>query len=1023
MKSSDASHDRALLVTLLVAAVLLLGGGGYLVYRVAAPARPQATDDWEREVHPKIVQLKSEGEALAIAGRLPEAHEKYRQIMLLVAGHSIKDPLLFDEVEQCKTDQDRIYAVILKTMEQKVAPNALQAQTEQTQSQQQAYPRGSEALQASSSSNTDANPQAGEGAVAAPIAASQPATAPQVDVADVAPASTSPSASAFHIGAKRKIPAPDGATDEQVGESMKRSVDFLLALFEKDHITKPPNVGDMSETEFNGLNALCVFALLHASQSMHDDRLNVNGPFMRAALERLKRDVMGTDANTQAPVVYAKSLRCAALAVYNRPEDRNVLKADVRWLVNVASQGAYTYDDRFNRQKQMNEPMNEPEARGAAMNFEVDSDFADVKPQLVLFHGKHNPDGSEPPGLGGPPSAATPRPRTGIPPPAPISRRPAQYPSTQSSVPWDNSNSQFGLLGVWSGAECGVEVPMQYWQAVQKHWTDCQLDTGQWTYDAIRTTPSYGMTVGGLASLFVTHDYIDTPMHIGPKSAGRDPFTPALSKGLAYLDSGDNSVAVIDGEIYYLGYNLFGLERTALASGFKFFGRHDWFRTLATRVIPLQWPNGSFGRSDAGFDTVADTAFTLVFFARGRHPIFINKLKFDGSWSNRPYDIANLNKFARRETERPMNWQVVGIDRDWRDWSDAAVLYIASHQPPKIWAQDLDKIRAYAMAGGLVFTHADSDSASFNLFAEDLARRLFPEYEMRDVPPDDLMYTGQYRIKPPLPKLRGVFNGSRWLMIHSPKDINTAWQTRAEKIERKNFEIALNTFAYATGGMVDLPNRLASTYIPAPQDQPGSTITFVRLQHGGNWDPEPFAWQRFARWLQWETDIGLNITAMKIGDLKPGSASVAHLSGTYANACSDGEIATLRAFVESGGTLLIESVGGDEAFRDSVQKLLLPKLLNGQAMDDVKPEHPLLAGGAEGLEKVQPIALRAGTTDRQGASPTMKIATIGKGRVIFTPLDLTSGLLGVNSMGMRVTGRKLHKVLSGILFSRPRMSR
>jgi len=304
------------------------------------------------------------------------------------------------------------------------------------------------------------------------------------------------------------------------------------------------------------------------------------------------------------------------------------------------------------------------------------------------------------------------------------------------------------------------------------------------------------------------------------------------------------------------------------------------------------------------------------------------------------------------------------------------------------------------MAGGLVFTHADSDSASFNLFAEDLARRLFPEYEMRDVPPDDLMYTGQYRIKPPLPKLRGVFNGSRWLMIHSPKDINTAWQTRAEKIERKNFEIALNTFAYATGGMVDLPNRLASTYIPAPQDQPGSTITFVRLQHGGNWDPEPFAWQRFARWLQWETDIGLNITAMKIGDLKPGSASVAHLSGTYANACSDGEIATLRAFVESGGTLLIESVGGDEAFRDSVQKLLLPKLLNGQAMDDVKPEHPLLAGGAEGLEKVQPIALRAGTTDRQGASPTMKIATIGKGRVIFTPLDLTSGLLGVNSMGI-----------------------
>ena len=62
-----------------------------------APAKTSTADPWEQENYSKIIELKSDAERLAIAGKLPEAHEKYRQIMLLVAGRRIKDPLLFDE--------------------------------------------------------------------------------------------------------------------------------------------------------------------------------------------------------------------------------------------------------------------------------------------------------------------------------------------------------------------------------------------------------------------------------------------------------------------------------------------------------------------------------------------------------------------------------------------------------------------------------------------------------------------------------------------------------------------------------------------------------------------------------------------------------------------------------------------------------------------------------------------------------------------------------------------------------------
>ena len=47
---------------------------------------------------------------------------------------------------------------------------------------------------------------------------------------------------------------------------------------------------------------------------------------------------------------------------------------------------------------------------------------------------------------------------------------------------WDNSNSQYGLLGVWSGAETGIRVLPTFWSEVQKHWTDDQLPDGQWHY-------------------------------------------------------------------------------------------------------------------------------------------------------------------------------------------------------------------------------------------------------------------------------------------------------------------------------------------------------------------------------------------------------------------------------------------------------------------------------------------------------------------------------------------------------------
>src|SRR5207248_8214444 len=115
---------------------------------------------------------------------------------------------------------------------------------------------------------------------------------------------------------------------------------------------------------------------------------------------------------------------------------------------------------------------------------------------------------------------------------------------------------------------------------------------------------------------------------------------------------------------------LYGIERAGLASGFKYFGKHDWYRELAQRILLTQGGDGAWGESN-----VIETAYHLLFLSRGRHPILMNKLRFDGYWANRPRDLANLARFAGKQLERPLNWQVVPLDNDYTDWMDSPILY------------------------------------------------------------------------------------------------------------------------------------------------------------------------------------------------------------------------------------------------------------------------------------------------------------------------------------------------------------
>jgi hypothetical protein len=234
-------------------------------------------------------------------------------------------------------------------------------------------------------------------------------------------------------------------------------------------------------------------------------------------------------------------------------------------------------------------------------------------------------------------------------------------------------------------------------------------------------------------------------------------------------------------------------------------------------------------------------------------------------------------------------------------------------------------------------------------------------------------------------------------MLHSPTDLAQSWQLRSEKSQRNAFELGVNLFIYAAG-KADLRNRLSSNYLTPSKQEASYHIRLGRLKYGGLWDPEPGAFGRFAKWFKYQTGYELDLATVAVPELDAAKFPIVHLTGTAAWTPSETEGAILRRYVSEGGILLIDACGGAAGFGQSVSNGLLPKVFADAKMSVVSGEHPLLAGNGDGMESLAKPQLRAFTEQKLGkAAGRIEMYRLGKGRVIYSSIDLTSGLLGTNT--------------------------
>ncbi|HEX4607586.1 MAG TPA: HEAT repeat domain-containing protein [Urbifossiella sp.] len=204
----------------------------------------------------------------------------------------------------------------------------------------------------------------------------------------------------------------------------------------------------------------------------------------------------------------------------------------------------------------------------------------------------------------------------------------------------DNSNTQFGILGVWVARRHAVPVEAALERIERRFLATQDAQTGGWPYHGSGGEGSPAMTCAGLIGLATAvgrrEERVlasDPAAKVPPAMAapGREaaPQDRAIRRALEHLGGAlkghpaaapakgkDKEVNLFDGNLGGKDlYFLWSLERVGMIYGTDRIAGVDWYALGAGRLIPAQNRDGSWGGRGT-YGPEVDTSFALLFLAR-----------------------------------------------------------------------------------------------------------------------------------------------------------------------------------------------------------------------------------------------------------------------------------------------------------------------------------------------------------------------------------------------------------------------
>lgn len=568
----------------------------------------------------------------------------------------------------------------------------------------------------------------------------------------------------------------------------------------------------------------------------------------------------------------------------------------------------------------------------------------------------------------------------------------------------DNSNTQFALYGLHEAARVGAPIELSVWRRAAAHWERTQRPDGGWTYSPQHQQPAgYGsMTAAGVASLLICGESLNRSLE-GPYTdgacarCGRYVTNPRLAAGLKWL--GRNfDVRRNPNHHTYLYYWLYGVERVGMMSGLKQFGPHDWYREGAAHLVRAQRGDGSWTGS------VVDTSFALLFLAKGRRPVLINKLLWaDERQANLDrHDCENLTAFLGDRLGEPVAWQLIGLDAEVEQWLGAPVLYFQGHEFPKFTPSQRESIRKYVDNGGTLLVEACCSRPEFRQGFERFAREVFPDEPLAPIEAGHPVWSVLFRLEPGTFPLMGIDVGCRTSVFYSPTDLSCLWEQvdLSHPLTEPALRLGGNIAAYATGRDTLRDKLDAVKLAPEPATDEGTpppptaALRFAWLRHSGDWRTDAHALLRLAEYLQQHAGVDVVSQPLVLRADDPGLLDhpVAYMTGHATFRLTTAELEGLRRYLMRGGFLFADACCGREAFDRSFRKMAAD-LFPDQPMTALTGDHPLIRGGP-GFD-VRTVQYRdaGGEADKKRRMPRLEAVSFeGRVCIVYSPEGFTCGL-------------------------------
>ena len=513
---------------------------------------------------------------------------------------------------------------------------------------------------------------------------------------------------------------------------------------------------------------------------------------------------------------------------------------------------------------------------------------------------------------------------------------------------FDNSTTQFALLGLKAAKDAGIDVPQTVFDKSAKHFLWYQNKDGSWAYRVAKKQKGKdSMTAAGLASLAICGRQAEESLELekGPDFCGQYKPNPHIALGMQALA---NYIKTNPNSVFGKPYTAYAVERVGILYDKKLIGGQDWYAIGAEKIL------GSHRHSFS-----PDYCFQLLFLAKGDRAILFNKIIWgqDKDWNNRHADVRNAVQTFTETFIKKVDWQQSKLDLNDSRFGQAPILYISGRKEFILTESEKEALKSFVDDGGTVLFSPCLNSAVFKESVEKILKEIYPGTKFADIPQSHevrRMIHDLQDVELPLQLLKSACVNKQ--IFYATVDISLEFEKEEPSENTVSTLANLIKFSLEEKPLIGrLDTRTITKKKKEPKEQikedydkvEGTSedgIGMAQILFGDtpeDIDPEAMNNQLgfMRKSLQIPTRKGINLIQLTNTE-ELNKQALLYMTGNKKFTLSPQEILNLKNFLKSGGFLFADSACSCDEFHQSFKELV-GELYPSETFEQIALDSPI----------------------------------------------------------------------------------